>query len=182
MGRQMAGFGILCLALPLLRDVIVLPHPGSAMGVAAIGYGALLFAALITMRLTGVTLAEAGVRAPSAPSVLLGVTAGILLVVPVWRMAAISTSRFSWVLVAVVVEEIAFRGVLFTLLRRAGGLPLAIAGSVAVFTVAHAASAPWPSLVLVALAGLYLGLLRAIRGDLWASGFAHLIIDLVSLP
>jgi membrane protease YdiL (CAAX protease family) len=117
----------------------------------------------------------------TARSVVLGITAGILVVVPVWRLPIISVSGAGWLLVVVGVEEVAFRGVLFALLRQAGGLPLAIAGSAVAFTVAHAASAGGPSLLLAALSGLYFGLLRAIRGDLWTSGFAHFLMDLVSL-
>lgn len=107
--------------------------------------------------------------------------AGALMVAPVWRLPHVSGPGLAWIIVAVAIEEFAFRGVLFAMLRRAGGLPLAIAGSAATFTLAHVASTASPSILLVALAGICFGLLRAIRGSLWTSGVAHLVLDLVSL-
>lgn len=178
---RVIGFALLCLALPLLRDLAVVQRPGTALVAAALGYGALLLAAVIAMSRSGIAITEAGIRPPTLRSALLGITAGILVVAPVWRTPAISTSRVVWLVVLVSVEEVAFRGVLFALLRRIGGIPLAIAGSSVVFTVAHTASAGWAFLVVVALAGLYLGLLRALSGDLWTSGVVHLLMDLVSL-
>lgn len=148
---------------------------------ALAGYGALFFGCLWCMRQAGISWEEVGVRGLSLRSLAVGVIAGALVVAPVWRLPVASVSGASWLVIAVAVEEVAFRGVLFALLRRRGGFPLAIVGSAIVFTVAHAGSARLPSLALVALLGTYLGLLRAIRGDLWVSGFAHLIIDLVSL-
>lgn len=179
---QLLGFGILCVAMPLFRDLLVRERPGSGPVVAAIGYGALLAGCYIAMRATRMSWAEIGIRVLTIRSVVLGIGAGILVVAPVWRLPAISVSGASWLLLAVTVEEVAFRGVLYAVLRRIGGVPLAIGGSAVAFTVAHVASAGGPSLLLVALAGLYLGLLRAIRGDLWTSGLAHLVMNLVSLP
>ena len=181
-GFAPVGFGMLCVAVPLLRDLVIQERPGSGPVVAATGFGALLAACYIAMRATRMSWEEIGIRVLSAKSVVLGIGAGILVVAPIWRMPFLSLSGADWLLVAVAVEEVVFRGVLFAILRRAGGLPLAIGGSAVAFTFAHAASAGWLSLVLVALAGLFLGLLRAIRGDLWTSGFAHLVMDLVSLP
>ena len=180
-GSPLVGLGILCVALPVLRDAIVRQMPGSGPMVAAIAYGAMLCACFMAMRAAGISGAEIGIRTLTIRSVLIGVIAGILIVAPVWRLHVIAVSSAGWLLLAVAIEEIAFRGVLFAVLRRAGGLPLAISGSAAVFTVAHAGSTTWPSLGLVALAGLYLGLLRSIRGDVWAPGFAHLLMNLVSL-
>ena len=181
-GSAVIGLGILCVAIPVFRDLLLQGRPGSAGLVAIAGYGALLSACFLAMRMTGMSWEEVGVRALSARSLAVGIIAGTLVVAPVWRLPLISFSDGTWLLIAVAVEEVAFRGVLFAILRRAGRLPLAIGGSAFAFTVAHAGSAGWPSLVLVALAGIFFGLLRAVRGDLWTSGFAHLIIDLVSLP
>ena len=181
-GPTLVGLGILCGGIPLLRDLVVRPKPGSVAVVAAIGYGAVLAACYISMRATRMPWAEIGIRALSPRSIVLGIITGLLVIAPVWRLPVISVSRGAWLLVAVAVEEVVFRGVLFAILRKAGGIPLAIGGSALAFTVAHAASAGGPSLILVALAGLFLGLLRAIRSDLWTPGFAHLVMDLVSLP
>jgi len=157
-------------------------RPQDAAVIAAAGYMGLLIASLVTIRVAGISAAEVGFRTITSRSIVIGAIAGILVIAPVWHWPSFSMASPSWVLVAVMVEEVAFRGVLFALLRRAGGLPLAIAGSTVVFTVAHAGSAGWQGLGLVGLAGLYLGVLRTIRGDLWASGIAHFLMDLVSLP
>jgi membrane protease YdiL (CAAX protease family) len=139
-------------------------------------------ACVVAIRVAGISLAEVGIRAVSIRSATVGLIAGVLVVVPVGHLPAISVSSAGWLVLAVAVEEVAFRGALFAILRRVGGVPLAIGGSAAVFTAAHIGGVGWPSLLLVALAGLYLGLLRALRGDIWTSGIAHLLMDLVSLP
>jgi len=149
--------------------------------VAAIAYGAMLCACFMAMRAAGISGAEIGIRTLTIRSVVIGVIAGILIVAPVWRLHVIAVSSAGWLLLAVAIEEIAFRGVLFAVLRRAGGAPLAVGGSTFIFTLAHAASYPGPALALVALAGLYLGLLRALTGDLWGSGIAHALMNVASL-
>jgi len=181
-GSALLGFAILCVATPIFRDVLLRGRPDSAAAVAAVGYGGLLCACLVAVRASRVSWAEPGVRRLTVRSIAFGLVAGAVMAEPVWRLPHASASGATWVLVAVAIEEVVFRGVLFATLRRAGGLPLAIAGSTLAFTAAHAASAAWPSIVLVALAGICLGLLRAIRGALWASGLAPLLMDLVSLP
>ncbi len=180
-GGTLAGLGILCAAIPLLRALLVRERPGWGPLVAALGYGGLLGAGYVAMRVARISWAEVGARSLTVQSLVIGVGAGILVVAPVWRLPIFSLSGAGWLLIAVAVEEVAFRGVLYAVLLRIGGVPLAVGGSALVFTVAHAASAGGPSLVLVALAGLYLGLLRAMRDDLWTSGLSHLLMDIVSL-
>ncbi len=179
---RFAGLALICAAAPVLRDLLVRQWPSSAALVAAITYLGLLAACLITMRAASISAADTGIRPVTWRSLVLGAGAGILLVEPVWRQPSLTAASASWLLVAVVVEEVAFRGVLFAILRQVGGLPLAVLGSTVAFTAAHAGSAPLPTLALVALAGLFLGLLRAMLGNLWASGIAHVLMDLVSLP
>ncbi|GAC1482424.1 MAG: hypothetical protein PVSMB9_08140 [Candidatus Dormibacteria bacterium] len=176
------GIALLCVAVPVMRDLLVRQHPGSGAVLAALGYLGLLAATLVTMRIAGISAADAGIRSICWRSAFLGVIGGVLLVVPVWRTPLVSVADMNWLLVPVVVEEVAFRGVLFAVLQRAGGLPLAVGGSAALFTLAHLGSAGLPGVALVALAGLFLGLLRALRNDLWAPGIAHLLMDLVSRP
>ncbi len=176
------GLVLLSVAVPVLRDLLIRQRPAAAALVAATSYLGVLAASVITMRAVGISAADAGIRSLSWRSLVFGGVAGVLLVAPVWHVPSLTAASASWLFVAVVVEEVAFRGVLFAILRRVGGLPLAILGSTAAFTMAHVGSAPWPALALVALAGLFLGLLRAMRGDLWASGIAHFLMDLVSLP
>jgi membrane protease YdiL (CAAX protease family) len=173
---------MLCVAIPLFRDLLLGGRPGSAALLAMAGYSALLLVCLLSIRWAGISWEEVGVGAVTARSLAVGIIAGTFVVAPVWRLPVISISGGSWIIIAVAIEEVAFRGVLFALLRRACGLPIAIVGSALLFTVAHAGSAGLPSLALVGFAGLYLGLLRSIRGDLWTCGLAHLVMDLVSLP
>lgn len=75
-------------------------------------------------------------------------------------------------------EEIAFRGALFTALHEVGGAPLAVIGSTAVWTAAHALSHPPAFLFAVAAAGLLLALWRLVCRDLVAPIIGHAIADL----
>ncbi len=179
---EILGISLLCIGVPVLRDLVIRQRPSAAALVAAIAYLGLLAASVITMRAVGISVANAGIRSLNWRALVIGGVAGGLLVAPVWHVPPLTAASASWLLLAVVVEEVAFRGVLFAILRRLGGLPLAVVGSTAAFTLAHIGRAGWPSLALVALAGLFLGLLRAMRDDLWAPGIAHFLMDLVSLP
>ncbi|MDQ6884393.1 MAG: CPBP family glutamic-type intramembrane protease [Candidatus Dormibacteraeota bacterium] len=174
------GLALLCVAVPVLRDLLIRQRLSSGAVIAAVANAGVLVVCLSTMRAAGLSALEVGIRSITRRSLLLGLVAGTLLVAPVWRLPLLTAPGASWLFVAVVVEEVAFRGVLFAILRRVGGLPLATLGSTAAFTMAHVGSAPWPALALVGLAGLLLGLLRAMRGDLWAPGIAHFLLDLVS--
>jgi membrane protease YdiL (CAAX protease family) len=75
-------------------------------------------------------------------------------------------------------EELAFRGALFAELLDAGGPVLAVLGSTAVWTAAHALSHPPQFLPVVAAAGLLLGLWRWAARDLVAPIIAHVLSDL----
>lgn len=75
-------------------------------------------------------------------------------------------------------EEIAFRGALFAALEEVGGTTLAVIGSTALWTAAHALSHPPEFLFAVAAAGLLLGLWRAACRDLVGPIIGHVIADL----
>jgi len=75
-------------------------------------------------------------------------------------------------------EEIAFRGALYAALDEAGGAPLAVIGSTALWTAAHALSHPPEFLFAVAAAGLLLALWRWAFRDLVAPIIGHVIADL----
>jgi membrane protease YdiL (CAAX protease family) len=93
----------------------------------------------------------------------------IPLLPPALAIAAIAVS---------VGEEIAFRGALFAALEETGGAPLAVVGSTALWTAAHALSHPPAFLLAVAAAGLLLALWRLACRDLVAPIIAHVIADL----
>ena len=93
----------------------------------------------------------------------------IPLLPPALAIAAIAVS---------VGEEIAFRGALFAALEEAGGAPLAVIGSTALWTAAHALSHPPAFLFAVAAAGLLLALWRLACRDLVGPIVGHVIADL----
>jgi membrane protease YdiL (CAAX protease family) len=93
----------------------------------------------------------------------------IPLLPPALAIAAIAVS---------VGEEIAFRGALFAALEETGGALLAVVGSTALWTAAHALSHPPAFLLAVAAAGLLLALWRLACRDLVAPIIAHVIADL----
>ena len=75
-------------------------------------------------------------------------------------------------------EEVAFRGALFAALKDTGGPVLAVLGSTAAWTAAHALSHPPAFLPAVAAAGLLLALWRWACRDLVAPVAGHLLADL----
>jgi membrane protease YdiL (CAAX protease family) len=74
--------------------------------------------------------------------------------------------------------EVAFRGALFAALDAAGGPPLAVVGTTAAWTAAHALSHPPQFLPAVAAAGLLLALWRWAFRDLVGPIVAHVLADL----
>jgi len=75
-------------------------------------------------------------------------------------------------------EEIAFRGALYAALEDLGGAPVAIIGSTALWTAAHALSHPPEFLFAVAAAGLLLAVWRWACKDLVGPMVGHVIADL----
>jgi membrane protease YdiL (CAAX protease family) len=140
---------------------------GAALALAAAGlqaqrlglgrsrFGLRIFGGLA---LGAVLLLPAAVRASSAPLLPSSLAA-----------AAIAIS---------IGEELAFRGALYTSLEELGGAPLAIFGSTALWTLAHALSHPPAFLGAVAAAGLLLALWRWACRDLVAPIIGHVIADL----
>jgi membrane protease YdiL (CAAX protease family) len=107
--------------------------------------------------------------------------AAVLLLPTAARVSAVPILPAGLALAAVAVsigEEIAFRGALFAALEEVGGGPLAVVGTTAVWTAAHALSHPPAFLLAVAAAGLLLGLWRLTCRDLVAPIIAHVIADL----
>jgi membrane protease YdiL (CAAX protease family) len=111
-----------------------------------------------------------------------GLALGAVLILPAAaRVGAVPILPGGLALAAVAVsvgEEIAFRGALFAALEDLGGGPLAVIGTTAVWTAAHALSHPPAFLVAVAAAGLLLGLWRLACRDLVAPIIGHVIADL----
>lgn len=140
---------------------------GAALCVAAVGWSPerlglsrrrLAFRVLGGLALGAVLLLPATVRVGSAP----WLPAGLAL-------AAIAVS---------VGEEVAFRGALYAALEEIGGAPIAVIGSTALWTAAHALSHPPQFLLAVFAAGLLLALWRWACRDLVAPIVGHVIADL----
>jgi membrane protease YdiL (CAAX protease family) len=75
-------------------------------------------------------------------------------------------------------EELAFRGALYAALDELGGAPLAIIGTTALWTAAHALSHPPAFLGAVAAAGVLLALWRWACRDLVGPVIGHVVADL----
>lgn len=140
---------------------------GAALGLVAVGWPA--------DRL-GLGTSRFGLR------ILGGLALGAVLLLPgAARSGAAPLLPAGLAAAAVVVsigEELAFRGALYAALDELGGAPLAIIGSTAVWTAAHALSHPPVFLGAVAAAGLLLALWRWACRDLVAPVIGHVIADL----
>jgi membrane protease YdiL (CAAX protease family) len=114
--------------------------------------------------------------------ILGGLALGAVLLLPAAaRSAAIPMLPAGLALAAVAVsvgEELAFRGALYAALDELGGAPLAIVGTTALWTAAHALSHPPAFLGAVAAAGLLLALWRWACRDLVGPVIGHVIADL----
>jgi membrane protease YdiL (CAAX protease family) len=176
------GVALLAVAIPVLRDLAVTTNQDDREFLTVGSYLALLGIAIGFARVSGFTLAEVGLRRPMWSSIAIGLVAGLMLIVPVLHRPSVAPVTAGWLGAAVSVEEIVFRGVIFAAFLRGGGLLLAIGGSTLAFALAHAGAYGWPALAIVALLGLYLGILRALTRGCWAPGIAHLLMDLMSLP
>ena len=106
--------------------------------------------------------------------------AAVLLLPAAVRPSAVPFLPAGFAVAAIAIsigEELAFRGALYAALEKVGGAPLAILGSTAVWTVAHALSHPPAFLGAVAAAGLLLALWRWACRDLVGPIIAHVIAD-----
>ena len=114
--------------------------------------------------------------------ILGGLALGAVLLLPAAvRSAAVPALPAGLAVAAVAVsigEELAFRGALYAALDEVGGAPLAIIGSTALWTAAHALSHPPAFLGAVAAAGLLLALWRWACRDLVGPVIGHVVADL----
>lgn len=123
----------------------------------------------------GLLLGALAIGAPSA--VLLGV--GLLDAQPMpggagaWWSFAVRMALF--LLPAALWEELVFRGYPFAVLRRGIGAPGALLVTSVLFGAAHAQNQPGSvlPLVLVTLAGVFLGVILLVTRSLWAAWMAH---------
>ena len=118
-----------------------------------------------------------GVAAIGVPSALL-LAVGWLSLEPNevggWTRAALGA--LTMLVPAALSEELTFRGYPFVVLRERFGAVAAVAVTSVAFALLHLANpgAGVRTLSLVALAGVWLGVVRVVTGSLWASFAAHL--------
>jgi len=127
--------------------------------------------------------AELGLETSRMPERLIGglALAGVLLLPAAVRWGGGPTLAPEFALAAVAVsvgEEIAFRGAVFAALEQAYGPAVAVLGSTAAWTLAHALSHPPEFLPAVAAAGLLLGAWRWAVRDLVGPIVGHVLADL----
>ncbi len=146
------------VALILGGAALVLSGSGWPLDRLGIGKSRLAFRVVGGCALAVVLLLPAAARAGSAP------------ILPAFlALPAIVVS---------IGEEIAFRGAFYAALEDLGGAPVAIIGSTALWTAAHALSHPPEFLLAVAAAGLLLALWRWACKDLVGPIIGHVIADL----
>ena len=138
-------------------------HPGAALNgveVAAVILAYCLCIYLLGIRRRGLTWSSIGFRRPTRTWVLVAVALGLMLAVGagsidaalghpakemIWRSLAPKTFSWTWIVVftvyggvlAPILEETLFRGILYTWLRRRWGAPAATFGSASVFALVH---------------------------------------------
>ncbi len=175
-GVRVALVGAYVLCVEWTR-VSIQAQPGLAIAALVIGGAALGAVALGTPadRL-GLGTSRIGLR------IVGGMALGVVLLLPAAaRSSAVPILPAGLAIAAIAVsagEELAFRGALYAALDELGGAPLAIIGSTAVWTAAHALSHPPAFLAAVAAAGLLLALWRWACRDLVAPIIGHVIADL----
>ena len=151
--------------------------PGVAVAAVVLGGAAL------AVTVVGWPAAQLGLGTSRLGLRILGglALAAVLLLPAAVRASTAPVLPASLALVAVTIsiaQELAFRGALYAALDEAGGAPLAIVGSTAAWTAAHALSHPPAFLGAVAAAGLLLALWRWACRDLVAPIIGHVIADL----
>ena len=156
---------------------LVMRAPGTVVPALLLGGGALCLAGVgWSPEKLGLGRSRLGLR------VLGGIALGVVLLLPAAaRVGAVPLLPAGLALAAIAVsvgEEVAFRGALYAALDEIGGAPLAIAGSTALWTVAHALSHPPQFLVAGFAAGLLLALWRWAARDLVGPIVGHVIADL----
>ena len=171
-----AGLGSLALSIEFGR-VLAGRLPGLAV-VSLVGGGLAL-----CLLAAGRRPSELGLGLDRLPWRLVGGFAlgGVLLLPALvrWGGGPLLPPELAVAAVAVSVgEEVAFRGALFAELAECGGPLLAVLGSTAVWTAAHALSHPPEFLPAVAAAGLLLGAWRWACRDLAGPVLGHVIADL----
>ncbi len=151
--------------------------PYASVAVLVVGGIALMLAGLaVPFDRLGVGRSRLGSR------ILGGLALAVVLLIPAAARAGAAPILPAFLAVPAILvsigEEIAFRGAIYAALDDLGGAPVAIVGSTALWTAAHALSHPPEFLFAVAAVGLLLALWRWACRDLVAPIVGHVIADL----
>lgn len=139
--------------------------------------------AVASRRIEGRTVTEVA-RARAGRHLLLGIGGGVLLAAAVigtlaafgvyritgWGSLAGALTIVGTMCVVAVAEEVLFRGVIFRLVQRSGGVWIALAVSAVLFGLVHLlnpGATPWGALAVAIEAGLMLGAAYVATGSLW---------------
>jgi membrane protease YdiL (CAAX protease family) len=170
--------GCYVLLVEWIRTLPMARGAGGALAGLVLGGAALVVSAAgWTPQQLGLGNSRIGLR------ILGGLALGAVLLLPTAvraTAAPLLPASLAFAAVAISIgEEVAFRGALYAALERVGGAPVAIVGSTAVWTAAHAFSHPPEFLGAVAAAGLLLGLWRWACRDLVGPIIGHVLADLM---
>lgn len=178
--RSLPAIGAIAIAAYVLAVEWVRSfHVGGAVAPALIvgGIALLVAAAGTPFSSLGLGKSQFGLR------ILGGLALGAVLLLPAATRAGAAPMLPAGLAAAAIAisigEEVAFRGALYVALERWGGPPVAIVGSTAVWTLAHASSHPPEFLGAVAAAGLLLAFWRWACRDLVGPIIGHVIADLL---
>jgi len=208
---RLAAFGGVSLVAVFVAGAFLYPffQAASAItGTRLIAYGlmtcvAMLASTAIVIRLFGESWGAAtrlGADAAGAGRLFEGLSAGwFAIAIPVGLMVLTRAVRIesseagSWwtatgiaaamLLPAALTEELTFRGYGFTLIQRGWGTATAVATTSVAFGLLHLLNpgVSVQSLVMVALAGAFLALVRLAYDSLWAAWLAHFAYNFVQL-
>ena len=185
--QQRAGVLSLTIGVVLLsvtRNLLARRWPGHLTTIQLLSYGLLLLTSLtaawyaglaprdlglswgrLTLRLGGALVLTAVL---TAPSLLHGVS------------ASAAATALPGALAVATIEELLFRGVLYTLWHSIAGTGGAAVLTSVAFATTHAFLYPPPLLLLGLIAGLLLASWRALANDLVAPIVAHAVVDAIA--
>ena len=164
------GSTIICVALLLAHLAALRWFDDRPWRDVAMGQGSLRPSALLTGTLSG-TL---GIGVPIL--LLVGIGWLALRAAPQGSSLALALKLLVFLAPAALWEELAFRGYALSVLAEAWNARAAVVATSLVFGLIHLSNpgADWRSILLVTLAGVWLGVVRMATGSLWAAWLAHL--------
>lgn len=207
--RTLAVIGVLLTlgfpALPVSEWENEFANVGHLVGYEIIWWAVVAFVLLYVLLAEGRPLRSIGIRAPGVRDILLGISAGVVILAGLaaiyyvlFPLLHVSESRehqqmnqlittplwwrFISVVRAAVAEEVLFRGYALERLEElTGSVKIAATVSCAIFALEHVGQYGWTHLLLAGFAGAVLTGLYVWRRNLSGTMIAHFIVDGVAL-